>query len=524
MDNSFYNVSRKLLELNGICVDSKDFKKRLYTQEAYPSLKALTDVLSDLEIDYKALRIDWMQLQEYGVPVLLHYQGDVPRFVVAIRVTNHEITYLKNDLKEVTETKEVFSGHWNGAALYVLEKENQSFRCRLSEMFAKWNICILLVLTAVLLFPVFYTVRADSWYYCLFLLKSFGLFISVLLVRHDFGKRSAAERHLCSLTKQVSCDAVLNSAASKLFGIIKMSDIGIVYFSGGIIYMTGALLLPERIYLMDILTWFSFCTFPYMLFSLSYQKFKVRKWCPLCLGVLAVLSLEIGLGVTRFIRAGVSFVPVVYWLATGCFFGWVALFWGYLSRNMKAAVKTEENEIRFMALKRNRSVFDTMLQRQPALDMAFSDDDIILGDPDVPQIITLAINPFCTPCLDLYGKLVNLQQKHPGVFRLNIRFMSMDEERLNKQVGLILISIYVEGRDRFTGAFDDWREGKDYSSFATCYGRSGFPDTAKRILNTHFEWRKRLNIRNTPMIFVNNKRLPDIYTENDLIYFLQTTD
>lgn len=101
------------------------------------------------------------------------------------------------------------------------------------------------------------------------------------------------------MTKAFSCDAVLNSKASKLFGIIKMSDIGIVYFMGGLVLLLFSFYgMTEVQKTLDMTSFLSVCSFPYIIFSLSYQRLKVKKWCPLCLGVLTVLLLENILGWT----------------------------------------------------------------------------------------------------------------------------------------------------------------------------------------------------------------------------------
>lgn len=520
MDNSFYHICHKFLAVNKICVDSERMKKELYSHAAYPSLKSLTDVLSDLKIEYRALRINTEQLQEYGTPVLLHYQGRKPQFVVATHISNQKITFYKDNQQKEVQSLSDFSKYWNGAALYVFEPEKQSVTCRLTEAFIKERGYLLALLTVILILPVLCMFVTDGWFYGLLFLKLVGLFFSVLLLRHDLGKRSKTERHICGLSKKVSCDAVLSSAASKLFGLIKMSDIGMVYFSGGFLCLVFSLLLGQAKAVWSVLGILSICSFPYLLFSLGYQKFEVKKWCPLCLGVVSVLLLEIGMVLIK-IYEGYSIPDFALFVIVGTFFMWLALVWERLSNYMKSAIQSDENEIRFLTLKRNFSIFSMMLDRQPALNMMFSQHDVSLGNPEAPFIITIAINPFCSPCLDLYNKLFDLLQKRSEVFRLNIRFMSMDEEKRNEQIGLALIHLYLEDKERFVEAFDFWRKDKNFLSFAAQYKVSDFSSFARQVLDEHLSWRKKLDINHTPIIFVNNKRLPDMYTESDLLYFLQ---
>lgn len=84
-------------------------------------------MLADFGIEHRALKIDRKQLQEYGTPVLLHYQENIPRFVAATRVTDQEITYYKSNLEKETQSLTEFSQHWNGAALYVMEPEKSIY-------------------------------------------------------------------------------------------------------------------------------------------------------------------------------------------------------------------------------------------------------------------------------------------------------------------------------------------------------------------------------------------------------------
>ena len=192
MDNSFFNICDKFLQLNRICVDTTELKKQLYSQDSYPSLKAFTDVLSVLGIEYRALKIEWEQLIEYGTPVMLHYQDGVPRFVVATRVTSDEISYYKSNLRLNTESRNSFLKHWNGVALYAIEPDSFSWKCYFLDMFKRYKMLLLLVVTCLLLASLFWVrpLETNPYLYGSFVLKIAGLLFSIFLLRHDWGVRS----------------------------------------------------------------------------------------------------------------------------------------------------------------------------------------------------------------------------------------------------------------------------------------------------------------------------------------------
>ena len=524
MEKAFLNISSLFLRLNHLCVEPARFRKDLYAHEAYPSLKALTDVLSDWEIEYRALKIGWEQLCEYGTPVLLHYRDSMPRFVVATSVTTDGIVFYKDEGEKFKASRQDFEKRWDGTALYVVEPEKREWKCFCKVLFTQYRGWLLLLVSLLLLIPLlsFSRITDIGWFTLLFSLKAIGLFFSVLLLRHDWGKRSAAERHICSLRKTFSCDAVLRSAASKLFGLIKMSDIGMVYFSGGLIVLSlVACGVVGWKPLWGCLSILSFCSFPYILFSLGYQRLKVKKWCPLCLGVLSVLLSEIVVHGIYWIENGISIPTGKQAYLFILFFLWVASIWQLLNSWIKAYLKSEEKEIRYWALKRNGSVFRALLEQQPALDMSFSEKDIRIGEAG-KRVVTLAINPFCTPCLDFYGQLRAVQHKCPTAFDLNLRFMSMDEEKLKQPIGLSLITMYYQDKALFEKAFEYWRVHKNYALFQKEFGEIQFSELARQEQQKHFAWRKRIHLNHTPAVFIEDRKLPEIYTNEDLFYFLKS--
>ena len=154
MEKAFLNISSLFLRLNHLCVEPARFRKDLYAHEAYPSLKALTDVLSDWEIEYRALKIGWEQLCEYGTPVLLHYRDSMPRFVVATSVTTDGIVFYKDEGEKFKASRQDFEKRWDGTALYVVEPEKREWKCFCKVLFTQYRGWLLLLVSLLLLIPL----------------------------------------------------------------------------------------------------------------------------------------------------------------------------------------------------------------------------------------------------------------------------------------------------------------------------------------------------------------------------------
>jgi len=93
---------------------------------------------------------------------------------------------------------------------------------------------------------------------------------------------------LCHLNKATNCNTVLNDKASKVFGWFGWADVGFVYFTGGFLF----LLLNLNEQSLSLLAILSALSVPYPLFSIYYQGFVLKKWCPMCLGIQLILIIE----------------------------------------------------------------------------------------------------------------------------------------------------------------------------------------------------------------------------------------
>jgi len=122
------------------------------------------------------------------------------------------------------------------------------------------------------------------------LLKVVGLTASWLLLlgtlRVPFFKR------FCPTSRHFDCQRVIDSPAGKVFGLVHAADLGVLYFGGTLLILFFSAFSPGFYFQVVLLGGLNLLTLPYTLFSVTYQAFKVGKWCALCLIVQAVFWLE----------------------------------------------------------------------------------------------------------------------------------------------------------------------------------------------------------------------------------------
>ncbi len=162
---------------------------------------------------------------------------------------------------------------------------------------------VLLLASLLLLSP-----RQETGFYVFLGLKALGvvLYIAIIMVRQNIAP--AFVERLCSLTTFTDCRQVIRS---RPLGIVDMADVGVVYFSGGLlILLSGLTGFHTRIHatFLFVLSWLSI---PYLLFSLYYQYAVIRKWCTLCLSVWCVMVVEIALSLHY--GMALTYLGISYW-------------------------------------------------------------------------------------------------------------------------------------------------------------------------------------------------------------------
>lgn len=235
-----------------------------------------------------------------------------------------------------------FEKIWTGT-IVAIEKEKKQTKIWLPpyfSLFAFSAIALLLLIIFSFANDIFYT-------FLIFIFSIIGLFISGLIVNHQLGYSNGITSKFCTFGKNTDCNSVLNSKAAKLTEKIGLSDIGIVYFASQILI---SLLLNNysqgiKIVLFSLNT----LAIPFIIYSIYLQKFVIKKWCTLCLGVITILFFQAIVSITALLKLNSFDVSINTGGAIISIFLLVLLIWFMLLPVLKAAKTNKELSIQSLS-------------------------------------------------------------------------------------------------------------------------------------------------------------------------------
>jgi len=322
-----------------------------------------------------------------------------------------------------------------------------------------------------------------------------------------------------SKTLNFSCSSVINSRHSKLFNLISISELNISFFvSLALIFLT----LGFNYLFYAVL---SFTGLLAVVYTLFLQAFVIRKWCPICLITgLLILSINSTLLLNPYI---ISFDYMYYIKAISLLIIIFTLI-HYIILNQKKIIRLEHQEIMFLALKRNKEIFNLALKKSNHINTnnAFK---ISFGALKPKMTLDVIINPnciFCEKSFKQYHELIKKDIKNH--IQLNVIFNVSDPEgSVSKILSLRIISIYEnKGETIALEALKDWFEITDYNEWIKRYPISEFNESksAQIKLKKQTDWCKKNEINYSPLTLVNGHALPKEYQVKDIRYFINNLD
>ena len=515
-------VVRRMIRHYKIPVTDQSVEEVLKSHSDYPSLKSICDALNEWKIENYPMRLDRDELRDAGSPFIAHLKDKEEKIAFVPGFNgNSKVTYYDSFGKSKTVGKETFFNMYSGVSILIDPGEDSGDRDFTEKAQADMlnRILPFLVGLALILYSVYAILTAEEnrlnitfRYFALLLTKLIGLGLSVLLVLKDLNINSRLADTLCGFASKTNCNSLLNTDAVKVYGWLHWSDVGVIYFLTGLLMMIG---FPETAdyNLMSII---SFGALGYVVYSIYYQAVVAKTWCPLCLGVQAVLLSEAAIQAPYLLRPEITWNSVVHYgsIFITVAFG-VILYKGYFTNKQLS----QQERIAYLKFKKNPTVFTNLLYNSTRKIFNFPQNYFVIGKSDAPVIVTAFLSMTCNPCQKAFNQLKTLVSNenvqvnlifslHDKVGPLIMQMvLHLNENKSTEAIGLLDTWYNANGNER---ELMIRQASKSYSS------NSSF----KAIQKKHSDLFVAAEIAGTPTIFVNGHILPREYQIDDIAYFI----
>lgn len=301
----------RLLTLMGVRHTAGYTDRRFHTMP-FPTLFGLVALLREYGVEAHGYRIDNKdEIAQLPTPFIAPVNN---RFVIVTSIDNKDkLCYCTAGVSEEIPVGE-FIKAWSGVAFIAKAGPNaiepDYGKHRLAEVMTTvrniglWVVAIALVAWGILTRGDLHTPSTIV----MAAIDCFGLWLSFMLVGKDLGVKSRHSDAVCNVLEPGGCDRITKSDASTFLGVFHWSEVGFTYFSVG---LAVVLFFPQMIGWLAVI---NVCALPYTVWSITYQKFKAKTWCTMCVGVQLSLWLQFIVALTA---GWFHMIPPLSWNVVG---------------------------------------------------------------------------------------------------------------------------------------------------------------------------------------------------------------
>jgi len=528
-----FSVLRNMLHCLQVPITNERLLDLINKQLHHGSIRTITEVLRDLNIDSKAYQLDEEDILLLECPVIAHFKDKENRFVVVADIQDKQIKYYDPVInKNIVEEKRLFFEKWTGTVVIPFTDEQsgdpeyaESIKKERNKKLTNTGITAGITLGVVLLLiqTIYSHHQNVGIWTILFFVKLIALLVVSQIVKIELGESNTLITKIC---KTSNCSKVLHSKASKLFSWLTMGDTGVIYFGSGIFLLIFATFVNELSSIVYLLFFLNLFTLPYTLFSVFYQRFVLKTWCPFCLSVMGLLWIEFFLGfivpwtevfpLSRDLLLLVSFSGIVITV------GWFVLKRMLVESHSANSLRTYVNMV-----KKDTELFNAILSNQDPIPEFKSSSEIVLGDKEANNVFIAVISPNCPSCADLYNSIQSFLSVHSNPLKVILRFKTGDREGgWDNQIIEYLLTVNMNNmRKKALSVLEEWYQ-MDYRDLDTWKKKCGLEhlavaDDAIQMRKDLHNWLLSVDIPGAPAMILNNKLVPRYYTFNDVKYILK---
>ncbi|AFM03357.1 ABC-type bacteriocin/lantibiotic exporter with N-terminal double-glycine peptidase domain [Bernardetia litoralis DSM 6794] len=337
-----------------------------------------------------------------------------------------------------------------------------------------------------------------------YVLHSVGFIISAILLSGEIFKENVIFKKACKALGKSSCADTNTTEKSKIESLKKwftFSELGIYYFFGAFLFLVISKFQNDFLAFM-LQSLFSVLGIFAVITSLYYQKFILKKWCSLCVSVMAVLFIESVLGgmylfISQNDLAEITISPLLSPFAIAIFSFLLPVFVWNILKPILTKYNSYKNEMKNLhSFKYDFEVFKTLLYQSKRIDVSEVPTHFVEGNTasdENPVSLVVISRPTCPPCISAKKDLQKLRENFGSYFKMTTCHLTANQTSEDyKQISELL------------------------SKLPTSYSEV----EKEHIISHHYAWINQQEISFTPAFILNGYLLPEKYTVSDLNYFM----
>lgn len=508
-DKHLIDMIQGYLKSENYRINIDDLGLQLLSNQSFPSVKSITDTLDYFGVKNIAVNIPKSALDQLPkcFIAVMHNRANA---IVFANQSRKSVKIFKIDGSRETLSQYDFCEQWTGTIIAIEGNTDNKTGFNISLKNVQIPLA-LLVIGALLVNTIPFNLQGLIYS----ILATFGLIVSYFLVQEDLGIYNETTAKICnSANANLSCDEVVKSKNAKLFNIFSLSDISIVYFTC-ILLLNSLLGFDQKFFFL-----LSLISLPFVLYSLYSQAFVLKKWCPLCLMVGAVL---VGQSVASLSIPLTDLLPdPAFGLKGAIMLISVYLFWLHFKSLVQDHYDLRQTRTEYLKFKRSENLFPRLLAQHPRGESVLLDDTlkVTFGNPQASLSFYTVSNPFCGHCTNTFEVFDQLLTTHGDQFRLHLVFsVPSDQEQPSTQIAQRIIELYEKRPDRAYKALSEWYAKKDVKVWQSEFG---FPegDSSFNTLLENKEWCRANNVQGTPTTFIGPYQYPPAYDIRDILFLI----
>lgn len=349
----------------------------------------------------------------------------------------------------------------------------------------------------------------------LLVLKTVALLVALTIIGVESNNENFITRKVC---KENRCHKVINSKLGNLFTWFSLGDLGVIYFLSSLICITASVCLIDFKQILPVLAFINILVLPFSLFSILYQKLKIKEWCPLCIMVMGIFWIEFF--IYRFALNSYQFnIPIYSVLFVLIMHVFTFLGWIVIKENITSTAKKKNNERFIRLIKKNVLVFNGIISEKNKETILNTAYDLSIGNKTSSNKLIIVIKFGCPACLSVLNEAINICKLKPDIMHLIVRIQNKNKNYKKEKVIKSIISLCKNGNeinDQFWIFLLNNSE-EQFEKNLLCYNNINIDNEVNFIYEEQQKWIDDLNSDITPIILYNNNKLPLWYEFKDVV-------